>query len=65
MTVREFLQTTNAAYWHEAHWSLAATEEQAQAWFAQQGIRGKLYRVPYGWWCVPEKPRTELMGRIT
>jgi len=52
ITVPEFLKITGATRWHEAHWSLAGTLEQARAWFAERGITGEIYRVPFGWWCV-------------
>jgi len=50
MTVREFLSITGAKIWHECHWSLAQTDEQARAWFENRGLTGFLYRVPFGWW---------------
>jgi len=52
MTPREFLEKTHATRWHECHWSLAGTIEQARAWFADHGITGAIYQVPFGWWCV-------------
>jgi len=55
ITVKEFLQQTRATSWYEAHWSLAASLEQAQHLFSKHGLYGTIYQVPFGFWLVPEK----------
>ena len=54
MTVKQFLTETKATAWAECHWSLAGTMEQAEAWFAERGITGAIYQVPFGFWMVQE-----------
>ena len=54
ITVKQFLTETKATSWHECHWSLAGTKEQAAAWFNAKGITGTIYQVPFGFWMVQE-----------
>ena len=54
ITVKQFLTETKATAWAECHWSLAGTMEQAEAWFAERGITGAIYQVPFGFWMVQE-----------
>lgn len=52
MTVKEFLKKSKATEWYELHWSLASTLEQTQIIFERNNVKGTIYQVPYGWWCV-------------
>lgn len=55
MTVKEFLQMGYTS-WAECHYSIAATEEQARAWFTAHGLNGTMYRVPFGYWMPVSVP---------
>jgi len=49
ITVREFISLGYSS-WFELHWTLAATEEQAEKRFSDLGLHDVFYKVQFGWW---------------
>jgi len=48
ITVKQFFNLFKRCV--ECHWSIAATEEQAAAWFKARNLTGTFYKVQFGWW---------------